>query len=96
MWALLDYGFAVVISSRFADIFRGNSLKAGLLTVVLPEAVVLELQAAVTADPQLTVTVDLPMAVFTRKDRNAIKRHFDDMHAAITALSPAAREAVKS
>ena len=35
MWALLDYGFRVVISPRFGDIFRGNSLKAGLLTVVL-------------------------------------------------------------
>jgi len=40
VWALLDYGFKVVISPRFADIFRGNSLKAGLLTVQLPEKIV--------------------------------------------------------
>jgi 3-isopropylmalate/(R)-2-methylmalate dehydratase small subunit len=59
VWALLDYGFKVVISSRFADIFRGNSLKAGLLTVVLDEDVVAALQDAVDADPAVQVTVDL-------------------------------------
>ena len=40
VWALQNYGFKVVISSRFADIFRGNSLKSGLLTVELPQDVV--------------------------------------------------------
>ena len=59
VWALLDYGFKVVISPRFADIFRGNSLKAGLLTVELPEAVVAQLQDAIEADPTTQVTVDL-------------------------------------
>src|SRR3977135_688546 len=59
VWALIDYGFKVVISSRFADIFRGNSLKAGLLTVVLDEDVVAALQDAVDADPAVQVTVDL-------------------------------------
>jgi len=39
VWALQNYGFAVVLSPRFGDIFRNNSLKAGLLTVVLPEEV---------------------------------------------------------
>ena len=58
-WALLDGGFRVVISSRFADIFRNNSTKAGLLTVVLPQADVEALWAAVEADPALPVTVDL-------------------------------------
>ena len=59
VWALWDYGFRVVISSRFADIFRGNSLKAGLLTVVLPEPVVQQLLADIEADPGIEVTVDL-------------------------------------
>jgi 3-isopropylmalate/(R)-2-methylmalate dehydratase small subunit len=59
VWALQDYGFAVVISSRFADIFRGNSGKGGLLTAQVPQAVVEELWAAVEADPALEVTVDL-------------------------------------
>src|SRR5881409_73617 len=59
VWALQDYGFRVVLSPRFADIFRGNSLKAGLLTVVLPRQVVGDLWDRVEADPALAVTVDL-------------------------------------
>ncbi|HEV7726647.1 MAG TPA: 3-isopropylmalate dehydratase small subunit [Modestobacter sp.] len=58
-WALLDGGFRVVISSRFADIFRNNSTKAGLLTVILPQAAVEALWDAVEADPATPVTVDL-------------------------------------
>jgi 3-isopropylmalate/(R)-2-methylmalate dehydratase small subunit len=59
VWALLDGGFRVVISSRFADIFTNNSTKAGLLTVLLPQADVEALWAAVEADPATPVTVDL-------------------------------------
>jgi 3-isopropylmalate/(R)-2-methylmalate dehydratase small subunit len=58
-WALQDYGFAAVISPRFADIFRGNSLKIGLLPVELPADVVEQLMAAVRADPAVEITVDL-------------------------------------
>ena len=58
-WALLDGGFRVVISSRFADIFKNNSTKSGLLTVILPQAEVEALWAAVEADPTTQVTVDL-------------------------------------
>jgi 3-isopropylmalate/(R)-2-methylmalate dehydratase small subunit len=58
-WALLDGGFRVVISSRFADIFRNNSTKSGLLTVILPQADVEALWTAIEADPALPVTVDL-------------------------------------
>jgi 3-isopropylmalate/(R)-2-methylmalate dehydratase small subunit len=58
-WALLDGGFRVVIISRFADIFKNNSTKSGLLTVVLPQAEVEALWAAVEADPTTQVTVDL-------------------------------------
>ncbi|MCF6743921.1 3-isopropylmalate dehydratase small subunit [Blastococcus sp. KM273128] len=59
VWALMDGGFRVVISSRFADIFKNNSTKAGLLTVVLPQAEVEALWAAAEADPTTQVTVDL-------------------------------------
>ncbi|MBB0243815.1 3-isopropylmalate dehydratase small subunit [Streptomyces alkaliphilus] len=59
VWALQNYGFKTVISSRFADIFRGNSLKNGLLTVILDQAVVDRLWEVVEADPQAPVTVDL-------------------------------------
>ncbi|WP_327353189.1 3-isopropylmalate dehydratase small subunit [Streptomyces sp. NBC_01304] len=59
VWALQNYGFKTVISSRFADIFRGNSLKNGLLTVVLDQGVVNALQELVEQDPQAEITVDL-------------------------------------
>ena len=59
VWALQNYGFKVVLSSRFADIFRGNSQKAGLLTVIIPQEKIEALWAAVDADPALAVTVDL-------------------------------------
>ena len=59
VWALVDYGFRAVISPRFADIFRGNSLKAGLLTVELAEKVVQRLWDDIEADPTTQVTVDL-------------------------------------
>ncbi|MDH6137960.1 3-isopropylmalate/(R)-2-methylmalate dehydratase small subunit [Kitasatospora sp. MAA4] len=59
VWALQNYGFQAVISSRFADIFRGNSLKNGLLTVVLPQETVERIWALTEADPTAEVTVDL-------------------------------------
>ena len=59
VWALQNYGFKVVLSSRFADIFRGNSQKAGLLTVILPQEVIEELWQVIESDPTTAVTVDL-------------------------------------
>ena len=59
VWALMDYGFRVVISSRFADIFRGNSGKAGLLAAEVDQDVVERLWALVESDPATQVTVDL-------------------------------------
>jgi 3-isopropylmalate/(R)-2-methylmalate dehydratase small subunit len=59
VWALMDYGFRVVIAPRFGDIFRGNSLKAGLLTVVLAEKVVQRLWDDIEADPRTELSVDV-------------------------------------
>jgi 3-isopropylmalate/(R)-2-methylmalate dehydratase small subunit len=59
VWALTDYGFKVVIAPRFGDIFRGNSLKAGLLTVTLPEKIVSRLWDDIEDDSSMLVTVDL-------------------------------------
>ena len=59
VWALQNYGFKVVISSRFADIFRGNSGKAGLLTAQVDEKVVQRLWDLIEANPGTSVTVDL-------------------------------------
>ncbi|MEV7202277.1 3-isopropylmalate dehydratase small subunit [Streptomyces griseoluteus] len=59
VWALQNYGFKAVISARFADIFRGNSLKNGLLTVVLEQKVVDALWELTERDPEAAITVDL-------------------------------------
>ncbi|MDI1289475.1 MAG: 3-isopropylmalate dehydratase small subunit [bacterium] len=59
VWALQDYGFKAVLSARFADIFRGNSGKGGLLTAQLPQEAIEALWEAIEADPSLAVTVDL-------------------------------------
>ncbi|TNC32916.1 3-isopropylmalate dehydratase small subunit [Mumia zhuanghuii] len=59
VWALQNYGFAVVISPRFGDIFRGNSGKAGLLAAQVDEKTVLALWELLEAQPGATITVDL-------------------------------------
>ena len=59
VWALQNYGFKVIISSRYADIFRGNSLKGGLLTVILDQAKVEAMWEAIEANPELSISVDL-------------------------------------
>jgi len=59
VWALQNYGFKVVISSRFADIFRGNSQKGGLLTILLSQSEVEDLWAAIETNPALAITVNL-------------------------------------
>ena len=58
-WALTQYGFRAVISTSFADIFRGNSLKNSLLPIIIPPDAHKKLFAAVEADPSVTVTFDL-------------------------------------
>ena len=59
VWALQNYGFRVVLSSRFADIFRGNSQKMGLLTVILSQGEIEEIWQAVESKPDTQITVDL-------------------------------------
>ncbi len=68
VWALMDYGFKVVLSSRFADIFRGNSGKAGLLSVPVEQDVIEQLWDLVEADPTTKVTVDLEAKTVTAGD----------------------------
>lgn len=59
VWALQDYGFRAVISSRFADIFRGNAGKTGLLAAEVPQDVVDALWDLIDRDPATEITVDL-------------------------------------
>ena len=68
VWALQNYGFKVVISSRFADIFRGNSLKGGLLTVILPQETVEAIWQAIEATPSTEITVDLDTRTVSYND----------------------------
>jgi 3-isopropylmalate/(R)-2-methylmalate dehydratase small subunit len=71
-WALLQYGFRAVISTSFADIFRGNSLKNSLLPIEVPYETHKALLAAVTADPAPTVTIDLAAQILTLPDGSSI------------------------
>jgi 3-isopropylmalate/(R)-2-methylmalate dehydratase small subunit len=59
VWALQNYGFKVVLSSRFADIFRGNSQKMGLLTVILSQDEIEKIWQTVEGKPDTQITVDL-------------------------------------
>ena len=59
VWAILDYGFEAVISPRFADIFRNNCTKNGLIPVQVPPDVGEALLRAVEADPTLEITIDV-------------------------------------
>jgi 3-isopropylmalate/(R)-2-methylmalate dehydratase small subunit len=71
VWALLDYGFRVVVSSRFGDIFRGNSGKAGLLAALVEQDVVERLWTTIENDPGTKVTVDLENKTISAGDVSA-------------------------
>jgi 3-isopropylmalate/(R)-2-methylmalate dehydratase small subunit len=77
-WALTQYGFRAVISTSFADIFKGNSAKNSLLTIVVPAAAHKTLFAALAADPAATVTVDLAAQQLTLPDGSAVTFPVDE------------------
>ena len=68
VWALRDYGFRVVLSPKFADIFHGNAGKQGLVTGQISEADAERLWAAIEANPGVEITVDLTTKVARLKD----------------------------
>ncbi len=68
VWALRDFGFRAVISPRFADIFRGNSGKQGLLTGTVPEQTVEQIWERLEAQPGMSATVDLVAKTVTVGD----------------------------
>lgn len=68
VWALRDFGFRAVISPRFADIFRGNSGKQGLLTGVVSEDTVEQLWQRIEAQPGMSARVDLEQKTITVAD----------------------------
>ncbi len=71
VWALRDYGFRVVLSSRFGDIFRGNSGKAGLLAAVVDDADIERIWAEIDKAPGTEITVDLETRTVTIGDVQA-------------------------
>jgi 3-isopropylmalate/(R)-2-methylmalate dehydratase small subunit len=77
VWALSDYGFRVVISARFGDIFRGNAGKQGLLAAECAQADVEQLWKVLEAEPGTEVTVDLTDNTVRAKDFTA-PFHIDD------------------
>jgi 3-isopropylmalate/(R)-2-methylmalate dehydratase small subunit len=78
VWALQDYGFRVVISPRFGDIFRGNAGKAGLLAAQVDDKVVLRLWDLLEAEPGTTIAVDLTTrTVRAGSGPDAIEDSFD-------------------
>jgi 3-isopropylmalate/(R)-2-methylmalate dehydratase small subunit len=72
-WALTQYGFRAVISTSFADIFKGNSLKNGLLPIVVPA----DVHAKLLASPGATVKVDLASQTLTTADGHAVEFPID-------------------
>jgi 3-isopropylmalate/(R)-2-methylmalate dehydratase small subunit len=72
-WALTQFGFRAVISSSFADIFKGNSLKNSLLPLVVPEDIHAELFALVGRDPNAQVSIDLASQKLTLPDGRSVE-----------------------
>jgi len=77
-WALTQFGFRAVISTSFADIFKGNSLKNSLLPIVVPADVHAALFAAVETDPNVQVTVDLVSQTLTLPDGKQVSFAVDE------------------
>jgi 3-isopropylmalate/(R)-2-methylmalate dehydratase small subunit len=77
-WALTQYGFRAVISTSFADIFRGNSLKNSLLPIAIPRDAHHALVDAVNTNPEATVTVDLAAQTLTLPDGSKVNFPIDE------------------
>lgn len=77
-WALWAFGFRALLSTSFADIFRGNALKNGLLPVVVPPEVHADLFRLVEQDPNVEVTIDLPSQTVTLPGGRAVSFPIDN------------------
>jgi 3-isopropylmalate/(R)-2-methylmalate dehydratase small subunit len=76
-WALMQYGFRAVISTSFADIFKGNSLKNSLLPIVVPRDAHAALFRAIERDPTAIVTVDLETQTLVLPDGSSVQFPID-------------------
>ncbi|WP_030438784.1 3-isopropylmalate dehydratase small subunit [Actinoplanes subtropicus] len=78
VWALVDYGFRVILSPRFGDIFRGNAANNGLVAAALPEPAIEALWEQVEAAPQLPLAVDLEGRTVSVNDHRFAFEYPDD------------------
>ena len=76
-WALMAHGFRVIISTGFADIFRNNALKNGLLPVIVDKDTYLQLQSLAEEAPETPITVDLPSQSITLPDGRSVQFPID-------------------
>jgi 3-isopropylmalate/(R)-2-methylmalate dehydratase small subunit len=77
-WSLMDWGFQAVISTSFADIFRNNALKNGLLPVIVDEATHRQLLSLVEEDPATQVAIDLEKQELTLPDGRSVTFPIDN------------------
>ena len=77
-WAIMGYGFQAVISTSFADIFRNNSLKLGLLPVVVDEATHLQLLSLIEEEPDTHITIDLASQTVQLPDGRKVEFPIDN------------------
>ncbi|GAB3004287.1 3-isopropylmalate dehydratase small subunit [Streptomyces pseudoechinosporeus] len=78
VWALVDYGFRVILSPRFGDIFRGNAANNGLVAATLPEPAIEALWEQAEAEPQIPLTVDLEGRTVSANDHRFAFEYPDD------------------
>ena len=79
-WALMDYGFRAIISTSFADIFRNNAYKNGLLTVAVDEETHQQLLSLAAEDPSLTLHIDLASQTVQLPDGRAVSFPIDSFN----------------
>ena len=77
-WSLMDFGFNAIISTSFADIFRNNSLKNGLLPIIVDEDTHDQLMSLVAEDPDTQVSVDLASQTLTLPDGRSVQFPIDN------------------
>jgi 3-isopropylmalate/(R)-2-methylmalate dehydratase small subunit len=76
-WALMDFGFRAIVSTSFADIFRNNALKNGLLPVIVDEETQQQLFSLADEDQEATVTIDLAQQTLTMPDGRTVEFPID-------------------
>lgn len=86
-WALIDYGFKVIVSSYFADIFKGNALNNGLLPVLVSAEFLKEIISKIQANPETNLIVDLEQQTLAVENSNLIESFEIDAYKKICMIN---------